>query len=365
MSAPAVDIQSVTKRFGDVVALDGVTLQIPNGSFSALLGPSGCGKTTLLRLIAGFDVPDAGVIRLGDREVVGAHTSVPPEGRNVGIVPQEGALFPHLSVQDNVGFGLPRAQRRGAQVSELLDLVGLGDLAKRRPHELSGGQQQRVALARCLATKPDVVLLDEPFAALDATLRVDLRAETKRVLREIGATTILVTHDQDEALSMADRVGLMRAGKLVQFATPAQLYADPIDAWAASFVGEANLLPSTNNGEGVRTLVGPVAVRADRRPANSVDGLALVRPEQLTLNHVDASHLGVVGTIVEAIFHGHDHLVTVTVEQHGKAHQLIARAPAQFDPVIGERVTVSVHGSAVLMPNELMPNELMPTESSP
>jgi iron(III) transport system ATP-binding protein len=350
MTAPAVDVQSVTKRFGDVVALDGVSLQIPTGSFSALLGPSGCGKTTLLRLIAGFDAPDSGTIRLGQQEVVGAHTAVPPEGRNVGIVPQEGALFPHLSVQDNVGFGLPRPQRRGARVNELLDLVGLGGLAKRRPHELSGGQQQRVALARCLATSPSVVLLDEPFAALDATLRVELRAETKRVLRESGATTILVTHDQDEALSMADRVGLLRAGRLVQFATPAQLYADPIDAWAASFVGEANLLPIISNGEGVRTLVGPVAVRADRRPPHTAGGFALVRPEQLTLTHVDASDLGVLGTVTDAIFHGHDHLVTVVVEQHGTSHQLVARAPAQFDPIVGERVNISVHGSAVLMP---------------
>jgi iron(III) transport system ATP-binding protein len=351
----------VTKRFGDVDALRGVSLDIPAGSFSALLGPSGCGKTTLLRLVAGFDTPDSGSIEIDAVSMAAGGHFVPPEDRNVGIVPQEGALFPHLNVEDNIGFGLPRSERRGARVGELLELVGMGDLRRRRPHELSGGQQQRVALARCLATRPSIVLLDEPFAALDATLREEVRAETKRVLREIGATTVLVTHDQDEALSMADRVGLMRNGTLVQFASPAQLYADPLDAWAAGFVGEANLIPvrslaSDASSPEATTALGAVRVRADRRQANiRTNGtqpvVALVRPEQVKLNHptdADVSVDSVKGQITEVVFHGHDHLVTIKVESDPTLPPIIARAPAHAEPIVGETVALSLHGSAVL-----------------
>ena len=212
------------KSFGTHPVLTGLDLNVPAGSFTAILGSSGSGKTTLLRLLAGFDRPDRGVLKIGERVVDGAGVHVQPELRRIGYVPQEGGLFPHLTVAANVGFGLSRTARRG-RVRELLELVGLTDLGRRYPHQLSGGQQQRVALARALAIEPEVVLLDEPFASLDAHLRASVREEVQRILRASATTTLLVTHDQDEALSLSDRVAVLRDGKIAQHATPQELYA--------------------------------------------------------------------------------------------------------------------------------------------
>ncbi len=244
-----------------------------------------------MRLVAGFEAPDEGSIALAGRPVAGAGTWVPPERRGVGIVPQEGALFPHLTVHENVAFGLPRPQRRAGRspvVADLLALVGLSGYERRRPHELSGGQQQRVALARCLATGPSVVLLDEPFAALDASLRVELREETRRILTEQGTTTLLVTHDQDEALSMADAVVLMRSGRVVQHGAPDELYAEPADAWVASFVGDANLLPARLAGPAAATADTPLGQLPLRGPVPTADGgnVVLLRPEDVELTPV-------------------------------------------------------------------------------
>ena len=224
----ALTVQQVTKAFGATTVLTGVDLHVPAGSFTALLGPSGCGKTTLLRLIAGFDEPDAGTIAVADRVVVGSGQR-PARSRGIGFVPQEGGLFPHLTVAANVAFGLPRRQRKDrARIAALLDLVGLSpDLAERAPHQLSGGQQQRVALARALAPQPSLVLLDEPFSSLDAGLREETRAGVAAALSAAGATTVLVTHDQAEALSMADQVAVMRGGRLVQRTDPRTLYRRP------------------------------------------------------------------------------------------------------------------------------------------
>ena len=208
----AIELRSAAKSFGDTAVLTDVDLTVPAGSITAVLGASGSGKTTMLRLIAGFERLDRGALSIGDRVVDGSGRIVPPQRRGVGYVPQEGALFPHLTVAGNVAFGLGRGKRGG--IDDLLSLVGLGDLRKRFPHQLSGGQQQRVALARALAISPNVLLLDEPFAALDASLRNELRRDVARILSETGATTILVTHDQDEALSLADQVALLHDGRV-------------------------------------------------------------------------------------------------------------------------------------------------------
>jgi iron(III) transport system ATP-binding protein len=348
-------VSDVSKTFTDVQALRGVSCDVAAGSFTALLGPSGCGKTTLLRIIAGFEVPSSGEVRIGEQLMAGPEVWVEPETRHVGIVPQEGALFPHLSVQDNVGFGLPRGQRRGRIVDDLLELVGLAGMQRRRPHELSGGQQQRVALARCLAAKPRVVLLDEPFAALDATLRLELREETRKLLRSSGTTTILVTHDQDEALAMADHVALMRNGHVVQFATPGELYNTPADTWAASFIGEANLISVDSvalHAHEVLSPFGVIEVRADHRGVAG-PAVAMLRPEQLHLvtpGQPEANANGAVmqGVIEHVVFHGHDHLVSINVGK-GTSHVILVRAPAYENPIVGQTVTVAVSGKALLL----------------
>ena len=246
-TAPALSVRSLRRTFPadpPVAALDGVDLDVATGSVTAILGPSGSGKTTLLRVLAGIDRADDGTVVIGGAMVDGNGSYVVAERRRVGLVPQQGALFPHLDVARNVGFGLhkvPRAER-ARRVAELLELVGLAGMGARRPYELSGGQAQRVALARALAPKPDVVLLDEPFSALDASLRSSLRSEVADMLRSTGTTAVLVTHDQDEAMSLADTVAIMRAGRIVQSGTPDELYRRPDDLWVADFLGDAVLL---------------------------------------------------------------------------------------------------------------------------
>ncbi|MBC7373654.1 MAG: ABC transporter ATP-binding protein, partial [Frankiales bacterium] len=232
MTELALRVRGLSKAFGAPV-LNGLDLDVVAGSLVALLGPSGCGKTTLLRLVAGFEPTDAGTVEVGGQLVAGPGCHVAPERRRVGIVPQEGALFPHLSVHDNVAFGLTRAQRRGTRPDEVLELVGLAELGRRMPHELSGGQQQRVALARALAPRPSLVLLDEPFSALDAGLRATVRAEVRASLQAAGAAAVLVTHDQQEALSVADVVAVVRDGQVVQAGDPWSVYAQPADLGVA------------------------------------------------------------------------------------------------------------------------------------
>src|ERR1700729_2773736 len=237
-----VTVSGLGKTFGAQVVLAGLDLEVPAGSLTAILGPSGSGKTTLLRLLAGFERADSGTISIGNALVDGPGTYVAPERRRIGYVPQEGSLFPHLTVEANVGFGLSGRDRRGGRVASMLEMVGRGGLGRRSPPQLSGGQQQRVALARALAIEPAVVLLDEPFASLDAHLRASVRADVHEIFRRAGTTAVLVTHDQDEALSTADWVAALRDGKIAQCAAPADLYRRPADAELASFIGAANLL---------------------------------------------------------------------------------------------------------------------------
>ncbi|MGA8428144.1 MAG: ABC transporter ATP-binding protein, partial [Candidatus Dormiibacterota bacterium] len=231
----AVKISDLHKAFGETAVLRGLALEAAPGSLTAILGPSGSGKTTLLRLIAGLERADRGQISLAGQVVDDGHNYVRPEGRRVGYVPQDGSLFPHLTVEQNVGFGLARKARRGDRVAALLKMVGLGRMGRRYPHQLSGGQQQRVALARALAIDPQLVLLDEPFSGLDPSLRAAVREEVRGILAATGITTLLVTHDQEEALSIADQVAVLRDGVVAQFATPDQLYHDPVDLEMARF----------------------------------------------------------------------------------------------------------------------------------
>src|ERR1700677_2573069 len=239
----ALEVTDVWKSYGATPVLRGVSLSVADSSLTAILGASGAGKSTLLRVVAGFEAADAGTVSLGGVLTDDGRRRVPPERRHIGYVPQDGALFPHLTVRANAAFALPRRARRSAFVTEMLDLVGLADFGGRYPHELSGGQQQRVAIARALASRPRLVLLDEPFAALDDSLRSSVRADVLAVLRATGTTGVLVTHDQDEALSVADFVAVLRDGTITQSGAPRSVYSAPADPWTAAFVGTANLLP--------------------------------------------------------------------------------------------------------------------------
>ncbi len=279
----SVSLRDVTRTFGAVRALDSMSLDIAPGELVALLGPSGCGKTTALRIVAGFERADAGEVIVGGQDV----GAVPAARRDMGMVFQSYSLFPNMSAVDNVAFGLrmrkvgPASRRKRA--AELLEMVGLADRARQYPHQLSGGQQQRVALARALAIEPRVLLLDEPLSALDAQVRVQLREQIRALQQRLGTTTLFVTHDQEEALSMADRVGVMRSGKLEQVAEPAVLYSRPATAFVAEFVGTMNRIPGELAGDGTVTALGATVPVADAHDAvpGTVD--VMVRPEGLAV----------------------------------------------------------------------------------
>lgn len=352
----ALSIRDVSRSFGSVRALAGVSVEVEAGSTVALLGPSGCGKTTLLRIVAGFDRPDDGAVTIDDEVVTGPGRWVPPERRSIGYVAQEGALFPHLTVEGNIRFALTRAERRdGTRVAELLALVSLDDGQRTRlPHQLSGGQQQRVALARALARRPGLMLLDEPFAALDASLRAGTRELMAAALAAEKVTTVLVTHDQEEALSFADRVVVMRDGRIRQAGTPREVYARPADAWTAAFVGDAVLLPAHLEAGRAVTALGVVPV-TPHSPHPTGAGTVLLRPEQLVLSPLTAQGDPgrVTGTVVSTSYRGHDSVVviaipdrtklTITCRVAGDAGWLTAGV-AIFVRVRGNVIPVTDHG---------------------
>ncbi len=268
--------------FGHDPIVRGVDLELSRGCTLSLLGPSGCGKTTLLRTIAGLHPLDRGTVRLGGKTMADSTTFVPPEHRKVGMVFQDGALFPHLSVLENVLFGLRGRDNALSRAHEVLGLVAMDDCADRSPGTLSGGQQQRVALARALAPEPEILLLDEPFSALDAGLRVELRREVKRILAGLGVTVVVVTHDQEEAFVLGDQIAVMREGKIVQSGSPRNLYETPVSAWVAGFVGEANLLEGTGSVGIVETEIGAIPIQSG--PFGLGSSLeVVVRPEQLVM----------------------------------------------------------------------------------
>ena len=346
-------VKGVRKSFGTQDVLRGVDLEVPEGSFTAILGASGSGKTTLLRIAAGFERPDRGEVWLGDELVddAGSHYMA-CEHRRIGYVPQEGALFPHLSVGRNVGFGLSRQAARRTRVEELLELVGLSGYRRRYPHQLSGGQQQRVALARALAIEPEVVLLDEPFSSLDAALRASVRADVLGVLRRAGATSVLVTHDQDEALSMADQVAVLRDGVVAQLDTPAGLYGRPGDAGVAKFLGEANLVEGEIRDGIATTLLGRLPV-ASWSGGPSGRARVMVRPEQIELGEVGE---GIDGVVASYEYYGHDAVVHIRLERMGVPEpglpELVVRITGGQPLTPGLRVGLRVRGPVVAWPGD-------------
>ena len=336
-----VTLSAVTKRFhpGRPPAVDCLSLALSRGEILALLGPSGSGKTTALRLIAGFESPDEGQIKFGHRIVAEAGdrrvAAVPPEERQVGIVFQDYALFPHLTVDANVAFGLhalTRVARRG-RTQEILQLVGLADLGRRYPHELSGGQQQRVALARALAPAPALLLLDEPFSNLDADLRAQMRDEVERVLRSTGTTAIFVTHDQEEAFTIADRVGVLNRGRLEQLGAPETIYHEPATRFVAEFVGAADFLPGLVTQKGIVTEIGTFANVQARALAERVS--VMLRPDDVTFV---ARHDGE-GTILRRDFRGSETLYCLGLPSGDRVH---SSQPSSAAFTAGTRVHLKV-----------------------
>ncbi len=339
------------KSYGAAPALRGVDLNVAEGSRTAIVGASGSGKTTLLRIVAGFEVPDAGSVVMGGRHLADGPDAVPAHRRGIGYVPQDGALFPHLSVAENIGFGLARdTPGRAERISELLAMVALdGALLTRRPHELSGGQQQRVALARALAQRPRLMLLDEPFSALDTGLRAATRKAVAQLLGAAGITTILVTHDQAEALSFADQVAVMRAGRFAQVGSPVDLYRRPVDAATAAFLGEALVLPADLADGWADCALGRVPVEGRLRREGAQ---IMLRPEQLQLAAwpVDADPSappeGCVATVVERDFRGPESELTLAVQHPAGRCEVQVRGPTRVDAEPGTRLHVTVHGKA-------------------
>ena len=337
----AVEMTGLHRSYGNVHALDGLDLHIEPGEMVVLLGPSGCGKTTALRIVAGLERQDAGTISVGGRDL----SSVPANKRDMGMVFQAYSLFPHLTVLDNVAFGLKLRGRsrkdRRSRTGDMLDLVGLGEHKSRYANQLSGGQQQRVALARALAIEPAVLLLDEPLSALDAKVRVQLRDEIRRVQLDVGTTTLFVTHDQEEALAIADRVGVMNAGRLEQLAPPAEMYDAPATPFVGEFVGLSNRIPA--RGEGGSALV--LGTRLDLLPGSASDGgVALVRPEAVSLTPDADGH----ATVAAVAFLGPVSRATVTLDDGTLVvAQLASQAATRLQ--IGERVRVQIAGGPVLV----------------
>ena len=344
---PALRVRGLVKRFGALTVVDGVDFHAAPGEFVALLGPSGCGKTTTLRLIAGFDDLDAGEIEVNGRVVAGAGRFEPPERRQVGMVFQDGALFPHLNVAQNVGFGLPKGGDRKRLVADALAMVGLEGFAERMPHELSGGQQQRVALARALAPKPAVILLDEPFSNLDAELRAPVRTEVRDILRAAHATAVLVTHDQEEALSLADRVAVMWRGRIVQDAGPEELYHRPASREIGVFVGDAQFVPGEGAGRRVRCELGDLP--ASGAASGPVD--VMVRPESLRLS-LPTDGQPANATVLTRLFFGHDQLMKIRLDS---GSTLNARLGTYGGIRPGDRVHVAVRGAVLTFPRDDQP----------
>ena len=384
MAEAAIAAEGLSKRFGETAAARSVGFELGVGELLGVLGPSGCGKTTLLRLLAGFERPDAGVVRVGGRTVVGPGVWVPPERRRVGIVAQDFALFPHLTVGRNVAFGLGgrgasamswaswaggRWLRRGAlpaRAAEMLELVGLAEFAERYPHELSGGEAQRVALARALAPDPATVLLDEPFSNLDQNLRASLRAQLRETLRAAGTAAVFVTHDREEALSLADRIAVMRDGQIEQLGTPAELYHHPASRFVAAFVGHANFLPGAKAAGSAAaptadTPIGPLPINGPGAAALEGAALAvLLRPEQLSLHPPGQTEDPTCqARITSSEYYGHDQLVQVILHN---GQRLEARLPGAHHWQPNDRATLHITPPVLAFPADpALPNPTFPT----
>jgi iron(III) transport system ATP-binding protein len=353
-----LDIRGLAKSFNGHTVLDHIDLSVAAGSTTAVVGSSGCGKTTLLRLVAGFESPDAGTVSIAGKQVAGRQRSVAPHRRSVGYVAQDGALFPHLTVGQNIAYGLPgwaRSRDVRNRVIELLETVSLdASYAPRRPHQLSGGQQQRVALARALARKPDLMLLDEPFSALDTGLRASTRKAVATLLTDAGVTTLLVTHDQEEALSVADQIAVMRDGRFTQVGAPQDVYRQPTDRFTAEFLGDCIALPCTVASGVAHCALGRVPVQTS--PGDGPATLAL-RPEQLVATVISdsAAHMqgpgdeadDGIGTVIGTEFLGHD--VLLTIEPAGDVSPIIVRQHSLNPPPVDAKVRIEVIGNGVVL----------------
>ena len=340
---PLLEINDVSVSFGDTEVLSDISLEHESKQLLAVLGASGAGKSTLMRLIAGFDSVGGGSIVLDGEILSDSSKTVAPERRSIGIVPQDSALFPHLNVSQNIGFGLSGLSKeaKAERVGELLRLIRMEEFASRMPQELSGGQVQRVALARALAPRPKLVLLDEPFSALDAELRGQLREEVRQVLRAEGATAVLVTHDQEEALSLADRVAVLREGKIIQVGSPSEIYNSPADVGIATFLGESVLVDGKVSGGKILTDLGSLS--ALNNVAEGATGVVAIRSENFYLQPNPTGDSEVVGRV----FFGHDALVEVQTPKL----RIRARSNGPFAPEVGMRVTVWVRGAVNFYPS--------------
>jgi iron(III) transport system ATP-binding protein len=344
MTTPLLDVTGLAKSFNGNTVLADIDLRLQPGSTTAVVGSSGCGKTTLLRLVAGFETPDAGTVTIAGRQVASPDSAVAPHRRSVGYVAQDGALFPHLTVGQNIAYGIrgaDRAQVR-ARVHELLETVSLDpSYASRHPHQLSGGQQQRVALARALARQPVLMLLDEPFSALDTGLRASTRKAVAGLLTNAGVTTLLVTHDQEEALSIADQIAVMRDGRFTQVGSPQHVYHQPSDHFTAEFLGDCIALPCTVTAGVAESALGRVPVTGPDGPATLI-----LRPEQLVATVIsDTGRLDGVGTVIATEFLGHDMLLTI--DPGGGAAPIVVRQHSLNPPPIHAKVRIEVVGSGV------------------
>lgn len=360
-----LEVTDLHKSFDQVKAIQGVSFGVETGSFTALLGPSGCGKTTLLRIIAGFEQADRGTVTLGGAVVSGAGKPLAPERRSIGFVAQEGALFPHLSVRQNIQFGLPRRERQsGTRVAELLELVQLApDVANRAPHELSGGQQQRVALARALARRPEIMLLDEPFASLDSQLRTSTRTLMARALRSEGITTLLVTHDREEALSMADQVVVLNHGQIRQTGGPRAVYGRPVDLWTARFLGDTVVLPADIDAGRAVTALGPVKIHSAVRAGAAA---VMIRPEQLkVVRAFEDSHRDGRGLIEAISYRGPDLSLTIRLDSLRAAHVVAHVVADETRWEVGDAVQVEVVGAVSCFPPDVQDREVSGSLEAP
>ena len=333
-----LSLDQVTKRFApdQPAAVDRLSFTMTEGEILALLGPSGCGKTTTLRLIAGFESPDTGAVTIRGSVMAGPGRMVPPEQRGVGIVFQDYALFPHLTVADNVGFGLRRLDRavRRERIGQILEMVGLPDLGRRYPHELSGGQQQRVAVARALAPAPALMLLDEPFSNLDADLRAQMREEVEKILRTTGTTAVFVTHDQEEAFTLADRVGVLDRGRIEQLAAPEEVYHHPATPFVAEFVGAADFLPGLVTQDGIATEIGTFANPARIAPGVRLD--VMIRPDDVSFVPAPQG----AGIITRRYFRGSETLYCIRLPSGRRVH---CSQPSSATFATGTRVRPQAH----------------------
>lgn len=335
----ALCCQSLHKKFNGTVAVEDVSFSLDQGEILCLLGPSGCGKTTTLRLIAGFEEPHGGTIAIAGRTVASPGVFVRPEHRRVGVVFQEYALFPHMTVEENVGYGIRNRNQRQRRVEELLTLVGLQNMGKRRPHELSGGQQQRVALARALAPGPDLILLDEPFSNLDANLRQQLRWELLEILKNEGKTAVFVTHDQEEALALGDWIAVMDEGRVLQLGTPEEIYQRPVSEKVAALVGEANWIEADVSRSTAYCVLGPLPVDSGLKGKARL----MIRPETI---EIEPDKQGK-STVVQRQFLGPTQLVALSL---GSDVTIKARIPSTQRVEVGSRVQIRLTQTPVVYP---------------